>query len=201
MDWKTDIALLDRLRDADAAHAWELFYDRYADAIFRYARKLGLNDADARDVVQETMIVLMRLLPDFVYDPSRRFRNLILTIAHRSALRVLQHAARTSPVAEPWILDVAGLQLFEEDPGGELSKEDLSLWRQSLVESTLQEFLRHATINRQSYEVFQCHVVQHQPVLEVAQKFGISVNSVYQTKLRVLKRLKAAVAHLEQELG
>jgi DNA-directed RNA polymerase specialized sigma24 family protein len=37
----------------------------------RYARKLGLDETQAQDVLQETMVALMRILPEFAYDRNK----------------------------------------------------------------------------------------------------------------------------------
>jgi DNA-directed RNA polymerase specialized sigma24 family protein len=39
--------------------------------VLGYARKLGLDDVSSQDVLQETMVALMRVLPGFQYDPRR----------------------------------------------------------------------------------------------------------------------------------
>ncbi|MBP7276210.1 MAG: sigma-70 family RNA polymerase sigma factor, partial [Kiritimatiellae bacterium] len=75
--------LLRDARDPENARAWEEFFDQYSGPVQRYAQKLGLSAADASDVLQETMMELIRILPEFHYDRRRGlFRNFVLTIAH-----------------------------------------------------------------------------------------------------------------------
>ena len=45
---ETSASLLHRLKLGDDEVDWENFYHLYADIIFRYARKLGLDEAGAR---------------------------------------------------------------------------------------------------------------------------------------------------------
>jgi DNA-directed RNA polymerase specialized sigma24 family protein len=39
---------------------WELFYNQYRDVIFCFSRRQGLDESAACDVLQETMVLLMR---------------------------------------------------------------------------------------------------------------------------------------------
>src|SRR6185436_20130176 len=63
-------SLLERLRRWDDQCSWQEFFDSYWGLIYGVARKAGLNDADAQDVVQETIIATARKMPEFRYDPS-----------------------------------------------------------------------------------------------------------------------------------
>jgi len=51
----THPSLLLRLRDARDDQAWSQFVDIYAPLVYGYARKHGLQDADAADVTQEVL--------------------------------------------------------------------------------------------------------------------------------------------------
>src|SRR3989442_6327941 len=44
---------------------WQEFFDTYGKLIHRIAVKAGLSDAEAQDVVQETVIVVARKIPGF----------------------------------------------------------------------------------------------------------------------------------------
>jgi len=46
----TRASLLLRLRDAQDGEAWREFVDLYAPLVYGYARKQGLQDADAADL-------------------------------------------------------------------------------------------------------------------------------------------------------
>src|ERR1051326_5115076 len=52
----TRSSLLKRLRDWEDQDSWRDFFDTYWKLIYAVAIKAGLSDADARDVVQETMV-------------------------------------------------------------------------------------------------------------------------------------------------
>jgi len=56
----TDEKLLARVRSTEAHEAWQAFYEQYWNAILRYSRKLGLDERHSEDVLQESMVTLMR---------------------------------------------------------------------------------------------------------------------------------------------
>ncbi len=51
----TRMSLLLRLRDGQSARAWSEFVDIYSPVIYGFARRQGLQDADAADLVQEVL--------------------------------------------------------------------------------------------------------------------------------------------------
>src|SRR5580704_3936941 len=77
----TPVSLLERLRRPDDREAWGQLVDLYAPLVHVWARRAGLQDADALDMVQETFLHLRSKLPDFRYDPTRQFRNWLRTVA------------------------------------------------------------------------------------------------------------------------
>ena len=52
----TRASLLVRLKDREDQASWQEFFDTYWRLIYSVATKAGLNDAEAQDVVQETVI-------------------------------------------------------------------------------------------------------------------------------------------------
>src|SRR5436853_7710150 len=63
-------SLLNRLKNWDDKTSWKDFFDTYWKLIYGVARKAGLNDSEAQDVVQETIIAVARKMPEFRYDRS-----------------------------------------------------------------------------------------------------------------------------------
>ena len=61
-------SLLSRLKDWQDHASWQDFFDTYWKLIYSVARKAGLTDAEAQDVVQETVVLVARQLPGVRYD-------------------------------------------------------------------------------------------------------------------------------------
>src|SRR6266853_6318316 len=66
----TRATLLERLKNWQDQSSWQDFFDTYWKLIYGVARKAGLIEAEAQDVVQETMMAVDRHMPNFKYDPA-----------------------------------------------------------------------------------------------------------------------------------
>src|SRR4051812_31650093 len=67
---RTRATLLDRLKNWQDRSSWQQFFDTYWGLIYGVARQAGLNDAEAQDVVQETMSAVAKHMPSFKYNPA-----------------------------------------------------------------------------------------------------------------------------------
>src|SRR6185295_9915772 len=77
-------SLLSRLKNWDDQESWKEFFDTYSRLIYRVAAKAGLTDAEAQDVVQETVIIVAKKIPGFKYDPALgSFKSWLLLITRR----------------------------------------------------------------------------------------------------------------------
>src|SRR5947209_7657325 len=65
---ETRPSLLLRLRDDSDTEAWVLFVGTYAPLIHRFARRGGLQDADAADLTQEVLVQVARSIGSFEYN-------------------------------------------------------------------------------------------------------------------------------------
>src|SRR2546430_1018982 len=86
----TPASLLDRLRRPNETTAWDRFVELYSPLLFHWAKRLGQQDSDAADLVQDVFLLLLRKLPDFEYDASRSFHAWLKTLfvnQHRARLR------------------------------------------------------------------------------------------------------------------
>src|SRR6266480_6140625 len=63
----TRASLLGRLKDWKDEASWKVFFETYWKLIYSAAIKAGLTDAEAQDVVQETVISVFKTIPDFQY--------------------------------------------------------------------------------------------------------------------------------------
>ena len=77
----TRASLLSRLKDRDDHVGWQEFFDTYWKLIYGVALKAGLNDSEAQDVVQETVIYVAKKLPDFRYDPEKGSFKSVLSLS------------------------------------------------------------------------------------------------------------------------
>src|SRR5215831_4958448 len=77
----TRASLLERLKDMGDQASWNDFYEIYHDLIFSVARRAGLNETEAHEVVQDTLISVAKKMPGFTYDPAKdSFKGWLLTV-------------------------------------------------------------------------------------------------------------------------
>ena len=193
---KTRVTLLSRLRRPGSESAWTEFYRVYGPVILSYARRRGLDAARAEDVLQETMVILLRVMPNFRYDPDRGlFRNFLLNIVHQ---RLLATWRRLGAQREVSLADVEVPEATTSaDPGRDL---DL-LWLASLRDEAWRRVAADPGVARRTLDVYTAYVQQEQPVDEVARRFDLKPNAIYQIKNRLEQRLLAEMQQLRAGLG
>src|SRR5262245_58573376 len=64
-------SLLNRMKDWGDQASWQDFFDTYWKFIYGVAIKAGLSDAEAQDVVQETVVTVAKKIQDFQVDAKR----------------------------------------------------------------------------------------------------------------------------------
>src|SRR5688572_11646586 len=87
-------SLLTRLRDWQDQDGWREFFDCYWRLIYNVARKSGLADAEAQDVVQNTFMYLARRMPSFRYDRTRGAFKSRLRVVTRSRISVYRRRGK-----------------------------------------------------------------------------------------------------------
>jgi RNA polymerase sigma factor (sigma-70 family) len=194
--------LIERVRDISNERAWEEFYSTYWGVILRYARKLGLSESGAQDVLQETMIALIRTLPTFQYDLSRgRFRNFVLTITHRKTLAAFRRNARSKELSlddSPSDDGPTALESLPAPVGETVETLDEKRWQDSIYEEALARVRHDPSIQASTFDIFQAYVADGQPAEDVAQRYGINKNAVYQIKNRLMRRIADEVEQLQE---
>src|SRR5437667_6517364 len=77
----TRASLLGRLKDWKDEASWKVFFETYWKLIYNAAIKAGLTDAEAQDVVQETVISVSKSMPTFDYDCEKgSFKSWLLLL-------------------------------------------------------------------------------------------------------------------------
>jgi RNA polymerase sigma-70 factor (ECF subfamily) len=209
-------SLLERLRTGDDVAGWEEFYRLYGDLLRAFARKAGLTEAEAEDVVQETAIGVARHLPEFRYDPAVcSFRTWMLNLAHWRILDQLRRRgglpggpgapARTVPrrSANPEAGDATGgtktVERVPDPHPADLAAEWDAAWEEKLWKAAL-ERLRERVPPKQ-FQIFDLYALKGQPAGQVARRLGVNVARVYLTKARLGARLRREAHHLELEMA
>jgi RNA polymerase sigma factor (sigma-70 family) len=188
-------SLLVRLRDPHDADAWRQFVQVYGPAVYGYARKRGLQDADAADVMQEVLRSVMKAIGRLEYGTRQvSFRAWLFTLAHHRVCDFL--ARRTSPAQGTG--DTAMIDLLEQQPA---PAEDTELWDDECSHTRFAwaaERVR-ACVPATSWQAFWQTAVEGARAKEVAQRLGITVTMVYLAKSRVMARIKEQLEECEPD--
>lgn len=194
----TRLSLLSRLRDVDDHASWQKFFDTYWQLIFNVARRAGLNEAEAQDVVQETVIAVARQIPDFRYDRAQgSFKSWLLTITRRRIadhLRKRHYQYGGQPVLREERLDTAvEANQVHADSGLERIWEEQ--WQEHVLETALARVKKGA--QPLQFQMFHLHVIKGLKVEQVAERLGVKGAEVYWAKYRLGARLKKEMRAVE----
>src|SRR4051795_2392963 len=111
----TRASLLVRLRDAGDTGAWQEFVKLYAPLIYGFARKRGLQDADAADLMQDVLRSVSSAIGRLDYDRGQgTFRGWLFTITRNKIFNFLS-ARRIRPQAAG---DSSTNRLLVSEPDG-----------------------------------------------------------------------------------
>jgi RNA polymerase sigma-70 factor (ECF subfamily) len=182
----TPASLLERLRQPDPRAAWDRFVELYTPLLYYWARRVGLQESDAADLVQEVFTVLLQKLPEFTYDRSKSFRGWLRTLTlnkwrerqRRAGARREEGAAARPELAGP----DAAEALWEAE------------YQQHLVRRALEVMQRE--FQPATWKACWAVVVEGRSPAEVGAELGLSTGAVRSAKFRVLCRLQEELAGL-----
>jgi RNA polymerase sigma factor (sigma-70 family) len=180
----------------------------------------SLQEAEAQDAVQETIITVAQQMPQFRYDPARcSFKGwlLLLTrqrIAHQFRKRNKPggeaHRLHAGAVAHEISLGQGGAggtpallsggpatvdQLPDSKSAGFEAIWDAE-WENHLFATALEEVKKK--VSDRQFQIFDLYVLQNWPVREVARTLRVSVAQVYLAKHRVSMLLRKEVKRVER---
>ena len=188
------------LRDLaqDSQHArWGEFVARYRPMMEAFMReRFPLLDAD--DVIQETLIELIKVFPVYHYSPNEKghFHNYLTGVLRHKALRVIEAKRKQADLLADFADESKGMGFSRQQV-----VDDDTDWRRSLMEIALQQLLSDPSIHERTRLVFARVAVNGEKPEDVAAVFGITRNAVDQMRSRMVMRLKELVAALEKADG
>ena len=202
-DWlPTRTSLLRRLKQWEDQESWRHFFDTYWKLIYSAAVKAGLNDAEAQDVVQDTVIAVAKKIEDFKYDPAvDSFKGWLLYLTRkRIALHYRKRERdRRGSARDPEMLALAGELERVPDPAGvDLEAIWDEEWEKSLADAALTRVKQQ--VNPKQFQIFNFYVLKQWPVKEVAKTLGVTVAQIYLAKHRISALVKKEVKRLQNGL-
>src|ERR1051326_578902 len=155
-------SLLSRLKHWDDQESWRDFFETYWRLIYSAAVRSGLSDAEAQDVVQDTVIAVAKKIEDFKYDPAvDSFKGWLLyltrkriALQYRRRERERGGPARVSELSEltPEVEDLA-------DPAGaDLEAVWEEEWKRNLWDTAIARAKRQSSPKQ--FQIFNLYVVK-----------------------------------------
>jgi RNA polymerase sigma factor (sigma-70 family) len=200
---QTRATLIQRLKNWQDQASWQDFFDTYWRLIYGVARRSGMTEAEAQDVVQETMLAVAKHMPAFTYNPAiGSFKAWLLNMTR---WRILDQFRRRPPgeMVEPKTEDSETQTRFIDriaDPAGRQFDEVWEQeWQHNLLNAALDQV--KLRVDPQKYQIFDFCVNKGWPPEKVAENFGVSVNLVYLAKHRITEALKSEVERLKKHMS
>src|ERR1051326_2808277 len=194
--------LLRRMRDLEDQESWRTFFDRYWELLYNVARRSGLGEPEAQDVVQETVIAVAKAMPGFRYDPTRgSFKQWLLRIAGRRIMDQMRRKYRQPQRAEFQLeaLDEAEAPAdFISDPAAQQVE---AAWEEEWERRILAEAVPRVrrTANPKHFQIFDYCVLKDWPVAKVAALLELNAAQVYLAKHRISQAVKRAARSIRDE--
>lgn len=202
-------SLLNRLKDWGDRTSWQVFFDTYRRLIYNVARQAGLTDAEAQDVVQETILGVANRIGEFEADPARgSFKAWLLQQTRWRIADQLRRRARSVQWSVPApsrqtsdaASDRTGTATSHRIPDPAVPGLDRvwdDEWRTHVSRAALDRL--KATVSARQYQIFDLHVLQGLSVSATARTLGVSTASVYMAKYRLSRLLHRETERLERE--
>ena len=182
-------SLLTRLKNWDDQEGWREFFDTYWKLIYSVAIKSGFSDAEAQDVVQDTIVIVARKMRNFKYDPKIGSFKAWLMLNTRSRITERLRKKRL-PIAEKLSQKDATARTATVERIPDSGPQDLESlweteWKQTLLAAAL-DGVRKQVAPKQ-FQLFDLYVLQETPIETITRALGVSAEQVYLAKHRVSK--------------
>jgi RNA polymerase sigma-70 factor (ECF subfamily) len=176
----TSASLLERAQTTGSGEAWNTLVRLYTPLLQAWLTSAGLQSADRDDITQRVLEILVRQLATFRHNGrTGAFRAWLRGITV-NLLREFWRD-RPSPATDSILQQLS-------DPGGQLSL----LWDNQHDRHVLHSLLElvRPEFSVATWTAFTRVAVDGVPPRQVAEELGMSVNSVFVAKARVLARLR-----------
>ena len=196
---ETRSSLIQRLKATINGESWEEFFHTYWELIYNVARRAGLSEADAQDIVQETVLKVHNSLDRFEYNRKRgTFKGWLRTVTRSRLNDFFKKQQRRPALNQP--LEPAGdeLQNLEDPKGPEIEKIWDEEWSKNLIQCALNR-TKKLTSPKQ-FQIFKCHYIDEWTVRETCRTLGVNAAQVYMAKQRVGKIFREAIETLQEQV-
>ena len=191
---ETRESLILRLPSAADADAWHEFVSIYEPFVYRFALRGGLQDADARELVQNVLLAVARAIGRWRCDKTvGKFRTWLFRIARNQLIDISGRLKRQ-------ITSVGGTSMvglleqtpqfdgWDEDEVKLAHRRELFQWAVNRVKGS---------VKQPTWQAFWLTTIENQSVDSAARTLQLSTGAVYIARSRVFARLREEVRQWE----
>ena len=196
---ETRSSLIQRLKATINGESWEEFFHTYWELIYNVARRAGLSEADAQDIVQETILKVHNSLDRFEYNRKRgTFKGWLRTVTRSRWNDFFKKQQRRPALNQPLEEAADELQNLEDPEGPEIEKIWDEEWNRNLIQAALSRTKKLSSPKQ--FQIFKCHYIDEWTVRETCRTLGVNAAQVYMAKQRVGKIFREAVETLQEQV-
>jgi RNA polymerase sigma factor (sigma-70 family) len=183
-------SLLVRLRDPRDHDAWQEFFQVYSSVIYGYARRQGMQDADAADLMQDVLRRVAASADKLDYDPRRgTFRGWLFTVTRNRFYDLIDRKRKQ-------VQGTGGSDMVEQlnrQPAANSGAD--AAWEQEYQQGILRWAMERVRgeFQETTWQAFLLTAMEGKSPQAVAEQLRTSAGAVYVAKSRVLARLRAEV--------
>lgn len=191
---ETNHSLVARVKDSGDGASWAEFLGIYQPVVFQMAKRRGLQDADAQDVMQQVFLSISRSIDDWTAGDDRPpFRAWLTTIARNAITKLLTRRPRDLATGSTSMLDLLDAVPDQDDLTAEIqaaARREIVYWAAEQVRSEFSDTV---------WSGFWQTAIEGVPISDVAKSTRRSVGSIYVARFRVTARLKEKILEVSQQ--
>jgi RNA polymerase sigma factor (sigma-70 family) len=206
-------SLLERIKDLGDDASWREFFELYWELIYNLARKTGLTDTEAQEVVQETLIGVSKRIVGFKTGAENgSFKAWLLQQTRwriadqfRKRDKFSIHGGSAVDNYGPTASDAdeatgtATVNRIGDPASLELDKAWDAEWEKHMLRLALERVKAQATAKQ--FQMFDLHALQGLSAKETARALGASVVAIHMATSRLRRLLKREITRLERTRG
>ncbi len=194
--YNTRRTLIERVKNQHDENSWEEFVKVYQDYIYAIIRKMGINEHDADDLLQQVLLNLWNMLPGLDFDGIKRFRSVLSNVTRHRVIDFMRkrgnEAKRLDKASKDETLRYLNqLNLSEIDAIADRE------WEVHLTNLAIEKVAPR--FSGQAVNIFRMSL-KGLDVKEIANEVGLKENSVYRLRNRVKACLIEEIAQLREDL-
>lgn len=191
---ETRESLILRLPKASDAAAWREFIEIYEPLLFRFAKRRGLQEADAREVAQNVFLAVARAVERFEPDQKRgKFRAWLFRIARNQLINFVSKHKRDKASGR-----TAEWNLLNDVPDrADIESEVLLDYRKEMFRLAAAQV--RDSVHDKTWNAFWRTAVLSEDVERVASALSLTQGAVYIARSRVTAKIRACIEEWENE--